>query len=318
MLYELDNNHSGFLRVAHKPVLINEVLNLFSAKPNQRFLDCTFGGGGHSRGILESNENIQLTSLDCDKDRLTQANTLSKLYPNNFKFHNINFSKLDTVTDTDFDGILFDLGVSSFQLDDPDRGFSFKFNSDIDMRLDQSLTVSASDFLENASEQELVEAIRNYGQETRWKHVVRALMASRGQNLLSNTESVAEIISTAVKGKSIRRAKRHPATLSFQGIRIAINKELSVIEEALPKAFEKLASGGKLIVISFHSLEDRMIKRFFRKMAGRPESSKDSRPQDQRVIQAKLSFSKPISASEEELTGNPRSRSARLRMLQKL
>ena len=200
---------------------------------------------------------------------------------------------------------------------EPEKGFSFRLDAPIDMRLDPRTGQSAADFLETASYESMVRAVREYGEERRWKRVVDAIISARGTGKLSRTMSAAELVSDAVGGKTFRQ-RIHPATKTFQGIRIAINGELEALAIALPKSFRALKTGGVLAVISFHSLEDRIVKRFMRKMAGRPESKFDGRPQQERSVFAKLSGSKAIFPTKEEVQENPRSRSARLRFLTKI
>ena len=210
-----------------------------------------------------------------------------------------------------------DLGISSFQLMEPDKGFSFRLDAPIDMRLDPREGQSAAEFLESASYESLVRAVREYGEERRWRRVVDAIIKARGTGVLARTMSAAELVSDAVGGRHFRQ-RIHPATKTFQGIRIAINGELEALAIALPKAFRALKEGGVLAVISFHSLEDRMVKRFMRKMAGRPESRYDSRPQQERSVFAVMNGSKAIFPTKEEVGSNPKSRSARLRFLTKI
>ena len=217
-----------------------------------------------------------------------------------------------------FHAVLFDFGLSSFQLDSGKRGFSFKEDAALDMRMNPEVGMSAADFLENASESSLIRAVRNYGEEKKWRRVVAAIVEARNSGQLQRTHSFAQLVSRAVGPQSSRRQLRHPATQTFQGIRIEVNDELKAIEKALPAAFERLVAGGRLIAISFHSLEDRIVKRFCRRMAGRPEHAKDSRLQDERQVRAKMTPTSAIKPTAKELAYNPRSRSARMRVLCKI
>ena len=302
------------MTTGHIPVMLKEVLEVLNPVPGKRFLDCTFGGGGHTRALLDAAEGVQVVGLDCDPDAGKRAAALKEEYPERFRFYDTNFSGLDAVEEKDFDGVLMDLGISSFHVDEADRGFSFNKEADLDMRLDPRSGRSASEFLESAEGNDLVRAVRDYGEERAWKRVVSAIQAARGTGALARTRSLAQLVEEAVGG---RPGRIHRATKTFQGIRMAVNHELDVLEEALPKAMEKLAEGGVLAVISFHSLEDRVVKRFFRKMAGRPEHARDNTPQDMRTRYGTLLSSRPMKPSEEEIAMNPRSRSSKLRALKK-
>ncbi|WP_309397779.1 16S rRNA (cytosine(1402)-N(4))-methyltransferase RsmH [Cerasicoccus maritimus] len=302
--------------MGHLPVLLREVLECFSPIQPGRYLDGTFGGGGHTTALLEANEGVHVTGLDCDPAAAERAAALRERYPERFSFFDLNFRKLDKLTQTGFTGVLLDLGVSSFQLDQAERGFSFREDAPADMRLNPRQGVSAAEFLETASRDDVVRAIRDQGEEKQWRRVVDAILAARGTGKLQTTAKLAELIAANV---SQRRGERiHPATKSFQGIRIAVNDELGAIDEVLPKAFEALAPGGVLAVISFHSLEDRPVKRFFNRVTGRPEHGRDSRAQDERVQLAERLTRKPIVADEAKIAANPRSRSAKLRAVRKL
>lgn len=301
----------------HLPVLLDEVLLHLQPHPDGHYLDATFGGGGHTRALLDHARGCRVTALDCDPEAAARASALALEFPHHFHFHDLNFRDLATLAETGFDGILLDLGVSSFQLDTPARGFSFRAGGPSDMRLDPRAGRSAALFLETAERQELVRAIRDFGEETQWRRVVDAILHARGSGLLSDTASLAELISRHTSRRPGARQSIHPATLSFQGIRMLVNGELEALETVLPVAFDKLQTGGRLAVISFHSLEDRIVKRFFRRMAGLPEHENDSQPAQSRVVQARLIARKPITPGEEELRRNPRARSARLRILEK-
>lgn len=304
--------------MSHIPVMLKEAIQLMVFPSKSYILDCTFGGGGHSRALLEANPDVFVVALDCDPQAGVRADALKKEYPDRFTFHDCNFSEIEILQEDGFTGILFDLGVSSFQLDIQERGFSFRGDAPVDMRLNPRIGQSAAQFLERAREDELVHAIRDLGEEFAWKKVVKTILRARGTGKLENTSSLAALIEDAVGRPLGRRSRIHPATKSFQGIRMAVNHELESLDAALPAAYRKLCKGGILAAISFHSLEDRLVKRFFRRLAGMPEHKGDARTADERSAVAELLTKQPVVPSDEEVNLNPRSRSAKLRAIKKI
>jgi 16S rRNA (cytosine1402-N4)-methyltransferase len=300
----------------HVPVLVAEVLTLL--RQNRvagapKYLDCTFGGGGHTRALLETNPTASVTALDRDPAAGRRAAELAARFGGRFQFYDLPFSRIDELTEAGYAGVLFDLGVSSFQLDEPARGFSFRHAAPADMRLDPRAGVPAAEFLESASREELVSAVRDAGEEPRWRRVVEAIVRARGTGRLGRTDTLAQLVADAVGQPPGRPARLHPATRTFQGLRIALNEELIELDKALPRAVAKLAPGGVLAVISFHSLEDRIVKRFCNRLAGRAEHANDATPAQFREARAELLTRRPTEASEAEVAANPRSRSAKLR-----
>ncbi len=316
-MYCGSDNSGSSPSARHLPVLLEEVLDLLVPEEEKMFLDATFGGGGHTRALLESGEQVSVVAIDCDPEAAERAKEFTKLFPGRFTFYDLNFSEMDQIEEKNFDGILFDYGVSSFHFDNFDRGFSFRGNAPADMRLNPREGETAAEFLENASRQELIMAIKVYGEDRSWRRIVDAILDARGTGALNDTLSIADLISNAIPAPVRRKSKIHPATKTFQGVRIAVNRELDVIKTALPKAFELLAPGGILAAISFHSLEDRIVKRYFRTLCGQPVDRRDNTPQQLRSVYAEAVTRKPLTAKEGELEVNPRSRSAKLRAVRK-
>lgn len=302
-------------RRGHYPVMLKEAVEILSPADGLEYLDCTFGGGGHTRAILES-ADCRLTAIDRDPAAISRAEEVKKEFPDRFKFVSANFSEICNLqTNGGYAGIFFDFGVSSFQLDQSERGFSFMRDGALDMRMNPSAGYTALELIESLSEYELGKILREYGEEPRFMKIARAVKAAANAHAISTTRDLAEVVAKAAPASP--REKIHPATRTFQALRIAVNDELGEIERALPAAFELLAKGGVLAAISFHSLEDRIVKKFFKKVAGLPQDRFDHSFVQDRVKLATLITRKPILPSDAEISENPRSRSAKLRAVKK-
>ena len=306
----------------HTPVLLDEALNFLTPRRGGHYIDATFGGGGHSRAILEhSSPDGQLLALDADPEAIARAERLAERFPGRLRAAHGNFRDIARLaTENHFsrvDGILMDLGLSSYQLDQAERGFSFRYAAPLDMRFDRGHGLSAADIVNNWDETDLARVIFEYGEETRSRPISRAILAERSRQPIATTDRLASIVERAVGGRRGRAI--HPATRTFQALRIAVNDELQALREGLVGAVELLASSGRLVVISFHSLEDRIVKNFFRDEAtdcicppGTPVCVCDHRAR-LRILTRKV-----VQSSPAEETLNPRSRSAKLRAAERL
>jgi 16S rRNA (cytosine1402-N4)-methyltransferase len=297
----------------HKPVLVQEAIQALAIRPAGTYVDGTFGRGGHSRAILERlGTQGRLVALDRDPQAGQAA---SGLGDPRFSFVQAKFSDLSKVlNERQVDGMLFDLGVSSPQLDEAARGFSFRADGPLDMRMDPTSGVSAAQWLAQAEEQEIREVIRGYGEERFAKQIAAAIVATRVGEPIVGTRQLAGIVGQAVR---TREPGQDPATRTFQAVRIHVNRELEEVSLMLPQALQRLAPGGRLAVISFHSLEDRIVKRFYQAHA-RPYVPRDLPLRASEMPQPALKIvGKAIKASAEETRSNPRARSAILRVAER-
>jgi 16S rRNA (cytosine1402-N4)-methyltransferase len=304
---------------AHVPVLLGPVLDGLNLKPDGCYVDGTFGRGGHSRGILRQlGENGRLIAID--RDPQAAAAVAEDLAEDpRFELIRGDFAQLETLIVArnlvgQVDGLLLDLGVSSPQLDEADRGFSFLRDGPLDMRMDPDSGVPASAWLAAVDEQELKLVLKKFGEEKYAHRIARAIVAARDDAPISRTAQLARIVEEA---RPARGEKIHPATRTFQAIRIAINDELGQLEAVLRQAVNVLKRGGRLCVISFHSLEDRIVKRFMRDASREPEQYRGM-PNVPAEHRPKLMIiSKAIAATPAEIAANPRARSARLRIAER-
>lgn len=297
----------------HVPIMVDSIMEAFRRSPGRRFLDGTLGGGGHTRAILETFQDAEVIALDRDRDCIERA--AEALPTSRLTLCHGNFRHLLSLNLGKFDGILLDLGVSSDQLDRSERGFSFRLDAPLDMRMDRSQGWTAAEFLETASMNALIRAVRDFGEEPHWKRVVEAIIQARGTGKLQRTGSFAEFLHRLLPRNF--RQRIDSATRTFQGIRIAINGELDALQDVLPQAIESLEDGGILAVLTFHSLEDRLVKQHMRRWSGLPENRFDGRFADERVAIGEMLSAKPILPLEAEICRNPRSRCAKLRLFRR-
>jgi len=307
----------------HRPVLLEEAVEALNIKGAIRrsgiYLDGTFGRGGHSRAILDRlSEQGSLFSLDRDPEALAAGMALKDKEPR-FSIVQGNYADMDRLVPawsrkTGLDGILLDLGVSSPQLDDPERGFSFKGNGPLDMRMNPLRGVSAGEWLNDASEKEISRVLWEFGEERKARRIARSIVLAREQRRLETTGQLAQLIEDTVGRQQTRK---HPATQCFQAIRIFINNEIADLARGLQAAISGLRPGGRLVVISFHSLEDRLVKRTL-KEAARPGQVRRNIPEHPDVQPVMKLIGKLIRPSESETSVNPRARSAVMRVAEKL
>ena len=301
----------------HKSVLLDECIDSLNIKPEGIYVDGTLGGAGHSLEIVKRLDGGKLVAFDQDMDAIENARIKLAEYMDRVILIHSNFEnlgeKLDENGITGIDGLLLDLGVSSYQLDTPERGFSYMHDAPLDMRMDKSLTESAWDIINRYSEAELSDIIRNYGEENWHARIAAFIVERRREKPIETTFELVEIIKAAVPRKA-RDENLHPAKRTFQAIRIAVNRELDVIEKVIREATEKMNRGGVIAIITFHSLEDRIVKNVFRDLSAGcicpPEFPVCT---CNTVAKLKLLTKKPIISSKEELEENPRARSAKLR-----
>ena len=306
----------------HIPVMPKEVLDLLQCKPGGVYVDATIGLGGHAEAILERIQpGGQLIGIDRDKESLERVQARLKPYGDSLRLLHDNYKNLPLILNNlagrPVDGILIDLGVSSYQLLSPERGFSFQSDVVLDMRMDRTQQWTAADLVNKLSESELADLIYRYGEERLSRRIAAAIVQERRKAPITRCAQLAEIISRVFKVRGHQHI--HPATRTFQALRIAVNEELDGLEEFLSEGFGFLKSGGRMVVIAFHSLEDRIVKRTFRRFAGQcvcdapPELCKCPRQ-----ALANLITPRPMTPGPEELAANPRARSARLRSLERI
>ncbi|HPZ74746.1 MAG TPA: 16S rRNA (cytosine(1402)-N(4))-methyltransferase RsmH [Candidatus Paceibacterota bacterium] len=297
--------------MVHVPVLVEEVLYYLDPRPNDNFIDCTVGEGGHTIAILEKNApNGKVLAIDADPEQIKNYKLTKRDSDNRVILVNDNFKNLKKIVENfcpdwqgKIRGILFDLGMSSWHLEKSKRGFSFRYNEDLDMCYGKTATVSAKEIINQWPSQEIERIIKEYGEERYAWRIADKIAKQRKQKPILTTFDLIEVIREAVP-KNYERGRIHPATRTFQALRIVVNQELENLKVALPQALEILSPGGRIVVISFHSLEDRIVKNFFK------EKAKEGK--------IKILTKKPVIPSQEEIEKNKKSHSAKLRAAVKL
>ncbi|MFH1824728.1 MAG: 16S rRNA (cytosine(1402)-N(4))-methyltransferase RsmH [Candidatus Firestonebacteria bacterium] len=296
--------------MTHIPVLLNEVIGFLNLKDNGIYVDATLGEGGHSLNILEnSGKEIKIIGIDKDLEVLNIAKERLKKFKDRVFIVKDNFKNIDKILKEmkveKIDGILFDLGVSSFQLESKDRGFSFKYNSSLDMRMDKSQDLVAKDLVNKLPEKDIEEIIKVFGEERFSRRIAENICKERKKKEIETTFELVEVIHSSLP-KKFWYKRIHPATKTFQSLRIVVNDELGNLQEALKKALNFMNESSRICIISFHSLEDRIVKRFFN------EYSKT----ENQIL--KIITKKPVVPSYEEVFSNPRCRSSKLRVAERV
>ncbi len=300
----------------HIPVMVNEVISLLRCGPHQIYVDATLGGGGHSLEILRRTDpDGQVIGIDWDEEALVKAKEILSPFEGRVKIFRENFVRLpDLLKEANtesVDGILFDLGLSSIQLGGQERGFSFRGEGVLDMRMDRRSGTTAADLVNHLSVEELDAMLREYGEERWAKRIAKSIAEERSQGPIETTEALRKIIYRTIP-RRFQSRRLDPATRTFQALRIRVNRELENLREALESGWPFLKKGGRMCVIAFHSLEDRIVKETFRRL----ERGEAGDPNPRKVM--KIITRKPVTPSEEEQRENPRSRSAKLRCAERV
>jgi 16S rRNA (cytosine1402-N4)-methyltransferase len=304
----------------HQAVLLAEVMQWLAPRAGGVYVDGTLGGGGHARAILEAAGSTgRLLALDQDSTALDRARQAMGECVSRCTFVHASFADLEQVASANgvagVDGVLLDIGISSDQLDNAERGFSFMKEGPLDMRMNRSERPTAADLVNTLTEYELTDVLRRYGEEPRARAIARRIVANRDVRAFSRTSELADLVMKVYGG---RRGRIHPATLTFQALRIVVNGELKALEAGLAAGLNLLVPGGRMVVISFHSLEDRIVKHFFADHQGRWESlAEGGRKWTGVQPQVDVLTRKPVMASDDESEQNPRARSAKLRAVER-
>lgn len=291
----------------HSPVLLTEIIDYLDLEPGDIIFDATLGGGGHSKEILKRIlPKGKLIAVDRDPEAVSRNHVVFEEFKDSIILRNDNFSNINRIVEEEkignLDGVVFDLGFSSFQIDDASRGFSFMENGPLDMRYDKQNGPSAEDVVNGFGKEEIENILRDYGEERHAKLVARAVVASRKKKRIKTTGELVDIVKTAI-GRKYYGQKLHPACRTFQALRIFVNGEIEALEQGVNEVFSCMNTGGRICVISFHSLEDRIVKNIFRNRA--------------RSGEALLLTKKPVQPTRDEIRINPRARSAKLRVAER-
>lgn len=303
----------------HIPVMLKECIQTLNIDPTQTYVDATFGRGGHSQEILKQLTTGRLIVIDQDLDAIAEAKKLALKHSNLIVVHD-NYSSLKNILrDLNIPcvaGILVDCGVSSVQLDEGERGFSYRFDAPLDMRMNQTQKLNAYDIVNTAPAGELLRILYTYGEEKHAKMIVRGIMRAREQQPIETTLQLVDVIKSSLPNKILKQVG-HPAKQTFQAIRIAVNQELEHLESFLTQATDVLCPKGVLVTLTFHSLEDRLVKQHFKSLSTPPKTNKRL-PESHVQLEYTTLTKQPMIADEQELMDNPRSKSAKLRAIQRL
>lgn len=311
------------MKQPHVPVMVNEMLNYLSPKDGEIYIDATFGAGGYTKAILNK-AKCYVIAIDQDPNVEQYKEEICQTYPERLRFFCLNFTDIDKVTKEQIDGIIFDIGVSTMQLKEVDRGFSFDSDGPLDMRMnpnDSSLK-TAKEIIDSSSEKELADIIFYYGGETRARKIAKAIISENKKNSIQTTKQLANVIHKSIG--TTKTGKINSATKTFQALRIAVNNELEAFNIALEKSIEMLKIGARIIVVTFHSLEDSIAKRFFKKytcknVARSKYSSKSKIQSDTNLSSLNINYKldllnkKPLTPKRNEIKSNPSARSAKIR-----
>jgi len=293
----------------HIPVMLNEVLKALNPQDGKTYADCTFGNGGYSEAILKA-ADCKVIAIDRDPNVIERANELMKQYGRRFEFYSGCFGGIKDIIKEPLDGIVFDIGVSSMQLDQPERGFSYAKDATLDMRMSCE-GLSAADVVNNTPEKELADILYNFGEERKSRQIAARIAEARKIKPIETTKELAEIIYKVIYKKT---GQPDPATRTFQALRIAVNDELGELKNGLEQGTSLLKPNGVMVVVTFHSLEDRIVKTFFNEKTGKKTGVSRYMPLSDKSIEAEFSeCSKAISPTDEEIAQNSRAHSAKLR-----